>query len=195
MASVSRRAMRIGGLAVASCAAVCVQVGVAAAQSRTVTLAEVLSRAREHAPQVVGARRAVAVGDLRQLLRLEDDILAVGEATAGAAPDLHAVHRRARRHPRPPRATGGLHPDVRSRGDPPGGGIAANRRGGLGQRARPGQHGRGGGREAEERVDAPLRLLLRPRRPRPPGTKPRSRLSVACCRSPLRSGPGLATGY
>lgn len=51
--------MRIGRCAAAVCAAVSLQVGVASAQSRTMTLSEVLSRAREQAPQVVSARLAV----------------------------------------------------------------------------------------------------------------------------------------
>jgi len=41
------------------CAAICVPTGVAHAQSRTLTLAEVLARAREQAPQIVSARLAV----------------------------------------------------------------------------------------------------------------------------------------
>ena len=51
--------MRIGSSAVAVCAAVCLQAGIAAAQSRTLTLAEVLARAREQAPQIVSARLAL----------------------------------------------------------------------------------------------------------------------------------------
>jgi len=51
--------MRIGRCAVAVCAAVCLQAGVAAAQARNLTLAEVLARAREHAPQIVSARLAL----------------------------------------------------------------------------------------------------------------------------------------
>jgi cobalt-zinc-cadmium efflux system outer membrane protein len=51
--------MRIGSGAVAVCAAICLLASVANAQSRTMTLAEVLARAREHAPQVVSARLAL----------------------------------------------------------------------------------------------------------------------------------------
>jgi cobalt-zinc-cadmium efflux system outer membrane protein len=53
--------MRIGSCAVAVCAAICVQAGLANAQpqARTMTLAEVLARAREQAPQIGGARLAV----------------------------------------------------------------------------------------------------------------------------------------
>ena len=51
--------MRIGSRAIAVCAAICVPTGVAHAQSRTLTLAEVLARAREQAPQIVSARLAV----------------------------------------------------------------------------------------------------------------------------------------
>ncbi len=51
--------MRTGTRAVAVCAVVCVHVGVAAAQSRVMTLAEVLARAREQAPQIVSARLAL----------------------------------------------------------------------------------------------------------------------------------------
>ena len=53
--------MRIGSCVVAVCAAICVQASVAnaQAQARTMTLAEVLARAREQAPQVVSARLAV----------------------------------------------------------------------------------------------------------------------------------------
>lgn len=51
--------MRIGSSAVALCAAICVQVAVTSAQSRTLTLAEVLARAREQAPQIVSATLAV----------------------------------------------------------------------------------------------------------------------------------------
>jgi cobalt-zinc-cadmium efflux system outer membrane protein len=51
--------MRIGRGAVAVCAAVCVQVGIADAQSRSLTLADVLARAREQAPQIVSARLAL----------------------------------------------------------------------------------------------------------------------------------------
>ena len=51
--------MRIGSSAVAVCAAVCLQTGIAGAQSRTMTLAEVLGRARDQAPQIVSARLAL----------------------------------------------------------------------------------------------------------------------------------------
>lgn len=51
--------MRIGPGAVAVCAAVCLQSGIASAQNRTMTLAEVLARARERAPQIVNARLAL----------------------------------------------------------------------------------------------------------------------------------------
>ncbi len=51
--------MRIGRSAVAVCAAVCLQPGSAGAQSRTLTLADVLARAREQAPQIVSARLAL----------------------------------------------------------------------------------------------------------------------------------------
>ncbi len=51
--------MRIGSSAVALCAAVCFQPGTASAQGRTMTLAEVLARAREQAPQIISARLAV----------------------------------------------------------------------------------------------------------------------------------------
>jgi len=51
--------MRIGGRAVALCAAVCVQAGGAHAQERSLTLADVLARAREQAPQIVSATLAV----------------------------------------------------------------------------------------------------------------------------------------
>ena len=53
--------MRIGSCVVAVCAAICVQASVANAQpqARAMTLAEVLARAREQAPQVVSARLAV----------------------------------------------------------------------------------------------------------------------------------------
>ena len=51
--------MRIGSRAVAVCAAVCVQVGTAGAQSRPLTLPDVLARAREQAPQIVSARLAL----------------------------------------------------------------------------------------------------------------------------------------
>jgi cobalt-zinc-cadmium efflux system outer membrane protein len=51
--------MRIGTCAVAVCAAVCLQAGSAGAQTRVLTLAEVLARAREQAPQIVSARLAL----------------------------------------------------------------------------------------------------------------------------------------
>ena len=51
--------MRIGWCAVAACAAVCINVGTSAAQGRGLTLAEVLNRAREQAPQIVSARLAL----------------------------------------------------------------------------------------------------------------------------------------
>lgn len=51
--------MRIGRRAAAAWPAICVLVGVASAQGRAMTLAEVLARARAQAPQVVSARLAV----------------------------------------------------------------------------------------------------------------------------------------
>jgi cobalt-zinc-cadmium efflux system outer membrane protein len=51
--------MRIGTCAVAVCAAVCIQAGSAHAQTRTLTLADVLTRAREQSPQIVSARLAL----------------------------------------------------------------------------------------------------------------------------------------
>jgi cobalt-zinc-cadmium efflux system outer membrane protein len=51
--------MRIGSSAVAVCAAVCLQAGMAGAQSRSLTLADVLARAREQAPQIASARLAL----------------------------------------------------------------------------------------------------------------------------------------
>jgi len=51
--------MRTGTRAVAVCAIVCLHGGAAAAQSRVMTLAEVLTRAREQAPQTVSARLAL----------------------------------------------------------------------------------------------------------------------------------------
>jgi cobalt-zinc-cadmium efflux system outer membrane protein len=51
--------MRIGRCAVAAWAAICVSAGTANAQGRTMTLAEVLARAREQAPRIVSARLAV----------------------------------------------------------------------------------------------------------------------------------------
>jgi cobalt-zinc-cadmium efflux system outer membrane protein len=51
--------MRIGSCAGAVWAAVCIQAGSAGAQTRVLTLAEVLTRAREQAPQIVSARLAL----------------------------------------------------------------------------------------------------------------------------------------
>ncbi len=51
--------MRIGRSAVAVCAAVCLQAGMAGAQSQSLTLADVLARARGQAPQIVSARLAL----------------------------------------------------------------------------------------------------------------------------------------
>ena len=51
--------MRIGSSAVAVCAAVCLHAGMAGAQSRSLTLSDVLARAREQAPQIVSARLAL----------------------------------------------------------------------------------------------------------------------------------------
>src|SRR3990172_1338944 len=51
--------MRIGRSAVAVYAAVCLQAGMASAQSRSLTLADVLARAREQAPQIASARLAL----------------------------------------------------------------------------------------------------------------------------------------
>lgn len=53
--------MRINSWTVAVCAAICVQATVGSAQTsgRPITLAEVLARAREQAPQIVSARLAV----------------------------------------------------------------------------------------------------------------------------------------
>jgi cobalt-zinc-cadmium efflux system outer membrane protein len=51
--------MRIGRNAVAVCAAVCLQAGMAEAQGRSLTLADVLTRAREQAPQIAIARLAL----------------------------------------------------------------------------------------------------------------------------------------
>jgi len=51
--------MSIGSKAVAVCALMCLGATVASAQVRTLTLADVLTRAREHAPQIVSARLAV----------------------------------------------------------------------------------------------------------------------------------------
>jgi cobalt-zinc-cadmium efflux system outer membrane protein len=51
--------MRMGTRTLAVCAVVCVHAATAAAQGRTLTLAEVLARAREQAPQIVSARLAL----------------------------------------------------------------------------------------------------------------------------------------
>ena len=51
--------MCIGTRTVAVCAVVCLHGGMAAAQGRSMTLEEVLARAREQAPQIVSARLAV----------------------------------------------------------------------------------------------------------------------------------------
>jgi cobalt-zinc-cadmium efflux system outer membrane protein len=51
--------MRTGTRAVTVCAVVCLHAGVAAAQSTVMTLAEVLARARDQAPQIVSARLAL----------------------------------------------------------------------------------------------------------------------------------------
>ncbi len=51
--------MRIGSCAVVVCAAVCLQAGSAGAQTLVLTLADVLTRAREQAPQIVSARLAL----------------------------------------------------------------------------------------------------------------------------------------
>ena len=51
--------MRTGTRAVAVCAVVCLHAGVAAAQTRVMTLAEVLARARAQSPQIVSARLAL----------------------------------------------------------------------------------------------------------------------------------------
>ena len=51
--------MRIGSTALVLCAGFCFQASYISAQSRTLTLAEVLARAREQAPQVVSARLAL----------------------------------------------------------------------------------------------------------------------------------------
>jgi cobalt-zinc-cadmium efflux system outer membrane protein len=59
--------MRIGRSAVAMCAAVCLQAGTADAQSRSLTLADVLTRAREQAPQIVSARLALEEARARLL--------------------------------------------------------------------------------------------------------------------------------
>jgi cobalt-zinc-cadmium efflux system outer membrane protein len=52
--------MRIGANAVAVCAMVCLNPAVARAQSEPLTLADVLGRARDRAPQIVSARLALA---------------------------------------------------------------------------------------------------------------------------------------
>ena len=51
--------MRMGPRTVAVCVLVCLQAVAAAAQGKTMTLAEVLARAREQAPQIVSARLAL----------------------------------------------------------------------------------------------------------------------------------------
>jgi cobalt-zinc-cadmium efflux system outer membrane protein len=51
--------MRMGTRTLAVCAVVCVQAATAAAQGKAMTLAEVLARAREQAPQIVSARLAL----------------------------------------------------------------------------------------------------------------------------------------
>ena len=51
--------MRMGTRTVAVCAIVCLQAGAAGAQGRAMTLADVLTRAREQAPQIVSARLAL----------------------------------------------------------------------------------------------------------------------------------------
>lgn len=51
--------MRMGTKALAACAIVCAYADAAAAQGRAMTLAEVLTRAREQAPRVVSARLAL----------------------------------------------------------------------------------------------------------------------------------------
>ena len=59
--------MRIGMSALALCAAVCLQTATIAAQSRPLTLAEVLSSARATAPQIVMARLALEEARARHL--------------------------------------------------------------------------------------------------------------------------------
>jgi cobalt-zinc-cadmium efflux system outer membrane protein len=51
--------MRMGTRAVAVCAVICLHAGPVAAQGRSMTLEEVLARAREQAPQIVSARLAL----------------------------------------------------------------------------------------------------------------------------------------
>lgn len=51
--------MRMGTRAVAVCTVVCLHAGGASAQDRAMTLADVLTRAREQAPQIVSARLAL----------------------------------------------------------------------------------------------------------------------------------------
>ncbi|HEX7777667.1 MAG TPA: TolC family protein [Vicinamibacterales bacterium] len=58
-----RRGIRIGAV----CTVVCVYANVAAAQGRTLTLADVLARAREQAPEIVSARLAVEEARARLL--------------------------------------------------------------------------------------------------------------------------------
>ena len=57
----------MGTRTLAVCAVVCLHVAVAGAQGRTLTLAEVLTRAREQAPQIVSARFALEEGRGRLL--------------------------------------------------------------------------------------------------------------------------------
>jgi outer membrane protein, heavy metal efflux system len=59
--------MRKGTRTVAVCVAVCLHAGVATAQGRMMTLAEVLARAREQAPQIVSARLAMEEARARLL--------------------------------------------------------------------------------------------------------------------------------
>ena len=51
--------MRMGTRTVAVCAVVCLHAATAAAQGKVMTLADVLARAREQAPQIVSARLAL----------------------------------------------------------------------------------------------------------------------------------------
>src|SRR5688572_13277173 len=51
--------MRTGTRAVAVCTVVCLHAGIAAAQSRVISLVEVQARARQQAPQIVSARLAL----------------------------------------------------------------------------------------------------------------------------------------
>src|SRR5262245_49036918 len=59
--------MRIGSGAVAACATVCVLAGTAGAQTRALTLADVLARARVQAPEIVSGRLAVEEARARLL--------------------------------------------------------------------------------------------------------------------------------